>query len=67
MTATQPKMLRAKDLAKMFSIGQTSVWAYAKAGHLTPKKITKGLTLFSVKEAESFFNGEATSNKGVRK
>ena len=54
-TPTQKK-LRAKEVAKIYGIGVSTVWHYAKLGLITPIKITYKVTVFDVKELDSFFN-----------
>jgi predicted DNA-binding transcriptional regulator AlpA len=55
---TPPQRIRAKQIALENSIGESTVWNYAKQGLLTPIKITKGMTVFNRDEVEAFFNGE---------
>lgn len=54
-TPTQKK-LRAKEVAKIYGIGVSTVWHYAKLGLITPIKITYKVTVFDVKELDLFFN-----------
>lgn len=51
-TSTKPKYLRAKQLADYLNIGISTVWFYAKQGKIQKKKISSGVTLFDVEEAE---------------
>lgn len=46
------KYLRAKDLAKHFSIGESTVWYYLKVGKIKSKKLSTRVTVFNVKEVE---------------
>ena len=50
------RMLRAKEVAKVYGIGLSTVWHYAKLGLITPIKITHKVTVFDVKELDLFFN-----------
>jgi len=52
------KYIRAKEVAKVYGIGLSTVWFYAKRGLLHPKKITPRVTVFSVEELEKFFSIE---------
>lgn len=60
---TKPQKIRANKLAKLYGVGLSTIWHYAKKGYLTPHKITDGLTLFDVKEAEDFFGGKIKNEK----
>lgn len=48
----RPKFLRAKGVAKRFSIGESTVWYYLKMGKIKSNKISKRVTLFDVEEVE---------------
>lgn len=52
--------LRAKQVALENSIGESTVWRYAKQGKLTPIKVTDGVTVFNRDEVEAFFRGTST-------
>ena len=52
-----PKFMRAKQLAQHLGIGLSTVWAYAKQGKITPKKISDRVTLFDVVEVEKALLG----------
>lgn len=52
------KYLRAKAMAKYLNIGLSTVWLWAKQGKLHPKKLSDGVTLFSVEEANRLISGE---------
>jgi predicted site-specific integrase-resolvase len=49
--------MRAKQLAQHLGIGLSTVWAYAKQGKITPKKISDKVTLFDVVEVEKALLG----------
>lgn len=53
-----PLMLRAKDVAKYFSVGLSTVWLYAKQNKLKAIKSTNGCTRFNTKQVVEFFNGK---------
>ena len=55
MTQTPQQRMRAKQIAKEFGIGLSTVWHYSKMGLLTPIRITNGVTVFSRKEVETLF------------
>jgi predicted DNA-binding transcriptional regulator AlpA len=48
----KPKFLRAKEIAKYFGIGESTVWYYLKMGKIKSKKISERVTLFNVEEVE---------------
>ena len=52
-----PTKLRAKQLAKEFGIGLSTVWFYAKEGKLTPIKVSQKVTVFDTNEALNLFGG----------
>lgn len=58
-----PKKLRAKQIAKEFSVGLSTVWLYAKEGKLTPIKVTSRVTVFDTQEVLALFNGEVHNEK----
>jgi len=47
------KYLRAKETAEYLSVGLSTVWLYAKQGRLTPKHISKRVTVFSIEEIDN--------------
>lgn len=55
METADKKMLRAKDISKIYGVCLSSVWNYAKKGYLKPYKITSGLTMFDPNEVAEFF------------
>ena len=60
---TLPQKMRAKHVAKEFSIGLSTIWRYVKEGKLKVTKITDGVTVFDRQEVEAFFSGK--SNREV--
>lgn len=56
-----PKKLRAKQVAKEFGIGLSTVWLYAKQGKLKPIVVTQRVTVFDTAEVLALF-----SNGGVK-
>lgn len=48
-------VLRVKDIVDMYPVGKSTVWLYAKAGNLTPIKISSRVTTFDAKEVQLFF------------
>lgn len=53
------KYYRAKDVAKYFSIGLSSVWLFAKQGKFKAYKISDKVTVFNIDEVEkALFGGE---------
>ncbi len=58
ITNNLPKMMRAKQIAKEFSIGLSTIWMYSKEGKLTPIKVSSRVTVFDTDEVlELFFGG----------
>lgn len=55
--STQPKYLRAEHITRLYPIGKSTIWLWAKQGKLTPIKISKGVTVFESNEVEALFNG----------
>lgn len=55
-TATpQPKLLRAKQVAKIGNIGLSTVWLYVKQGKLKTHKPSPRVTLFNALDVYEFF------------
>jgi len=52
------KALRAPEVARYAGIGLSTVWYYAKIGKLTPKKISKRVTVFDIDEVNALIDGE---------
>lgn len=50
------KMLRANQIAKIYNVGLSTVWLYAKQGKFKPIKVSRNVTLFRADEVEKFFN-----------
>ena len=48
----ESKYLRAKGIAKHFSIGESTVWYYLSKGIITSKKVSPRITLFNIEEVE---------------
>lgn len=49
------KMYRAKEVAQLLGIGNSTVWLYAKQGKLTPIKLSDKVTVFSIDEINKKF------------
>lgn len=58
-----PKRLRAKQIAKEFSISLSSVWLFAKQGKLTAIRVSSRVTVFDTQEVIALFNGEVHNEK----
>lgn len=52
-----PQKMRAKQVAKEFSIGVSTLWKYVKDGRIKAYRITSGVTVFDKDEVIAFFNG----------
>ena len=50
------KYLRAKEVAEYLGIGLSTVWLYAKQGKLTPKVVSKRVTVFSLDEIDKLMD-----------
>ena len=50
------KYLRAKEVAEYVGIGLSTVWYYASKGKLTPKHLSKRVTVFSINEVEKLIH-----------
>ena len=53
-----PKKLRAKQIAKEFGIGLSTVWLYSQQRKLTPIIVSSRVTVFDTEEVLRLFNGE---------
>ena len=51
----QKEKLRAKEIVKMYSIGLSTVWLYAKQKKLTKIKVSDRVTVFDKDEVDRFF------------
>ena len=47
--------LRAKEVAKRYGIGLSTVWYLAREGKITSIQVTPRVTVFKVKELDKFF------------
>lgn len=56
MAKTIQRTYRPKEVSELYGVALSTVWYFAKQGKITPKKISKNITLFDAKEVESFFN-----------
>jgi predicted DNA-binding transcriptional regulator AlpA len=54
----ETKYLRAKGIAKRYSIGLSTVWKLSQDGKIIPHKIGAGTTVFKVDEVEKALFGE---------
>lgn len=54
-----PQKMRAKQVAKEFSIGVSTLWKYVKDGRIKVTRVTAGVTVFDREEILAFFNGGA--------
>ena len=52
-----PKYMRAKDIAKHFSIATSTVWLYLRQGKIKSNKVSSYITLFEVTEVEKALFG----------
>ncbi len=51
----RPKVYRAKQIAQLGCINESTVWRYVKEGKLTPHKVTNRVTVFKADEVHRFF------------
>jgi len=62
MNTTQtPTKLRAKQVAKRYSIGLSTVWALSKQKKINAIKVTDKITVFDVDECDKFFSNNNKS------
>jgi len=59
------RMVRAKQAAVMFSIGESTLWLFAKQGKLNPIKVSARVTLWPVDQLESFFGSPQVATARV--
>jgi predicted DNA-binding transcriptional regulator AlpA len=52
------RMLRANEAAERYSVGESSLWRWAREGRLHPVRHGTHLTLWSVDELEAYFSGK---------
>lgn len=58
-----PKALRAKGVAKEFSISLSHVWLLAKEGKITPISVSPRVTIFETQELLRFFSVAEVHNE----
>lgn len=58
-----PKYMRAKEIAKYFSISLPTIWLYLRQGKITSKKISSSITLFEVTEVERALLSQEKNSK----
>ncbi len=51
------KYLRANEVKDYLGIGLSTVWFYARSGKLTPKKISKRVTVFDIDDVNALIEG----------
>ena len=54
-----PQKLRAKDVAKRYGVGLSTVWLFAKQNKLKAYKVSDRVTVFDVAECDKFFSNTA--------
>jgi predicted site-specific integrase-resolvase len=54
-----PQKMRAKQVAKEFSIGVSTLWKYVKDGKIKAYRVTDGVTVFDKEEIIIFFGGKS--------
>lgn len=54
-----PQKMRAKQVAKEFSIGVSTLWKYVKDGKIKAYRVTDGVTVFDKEEIIIFFSGKS--------
>jgi len=55
MKKTETVTLRAKEVAKRYGIGLSTVWYLAREGEITSIKVSPRVTVFNIKELDKFF------------
>ncbi len=55
MQELKQEVLRAKQAAKLYGVGLSSIWKYAKDGLITPLHVTPRVTVFKKSELDKFF------------
>lgn len=58
MNKSLPRKLRAKQVAKEFGVGLSTIWLYSKQGKITPIKVSERVTVFDTEEVIKLFCGE---------
>jgi len=64
MEELKQEVLRAKQAAKLYGVGLSTMWSYAKQGLITPVKITDRVTIFRKTELDKFFKVSAQAKRG---
>jgi excisionase family DNA binding protein len=55
-TSTPRRMLRVKEAAAVYGIGESTLWEWAKKGRIKPVRMGRRLTLFPVDQLEALFS-----------
>lgn len=50
------RKLRAKDISKLYSVSESTVWLYVKQKKINSYKISSRVTVFDFDEIEKFFS-----------
>lgn len=61
----KPKYLRASQIAKIYGIGLSTVWYFAKQGFFKPIKFSKNITFFDPSEVEAFFMSKGAQDESI--
>jgi excisionase family DNA binding protein len=54
-TGPTARSLRAKEAARVYGVGESTLWLYVHQGKLAPVRLGKRLTLFPVDQLEALF------------
>ncbi|EPH08072.1 excisionase family DNA binding domain-containing protein [Campylobacter ureolyticus ACS-301-V-Sch3b] len=63
ITKQTPRMLRASQVAKLYSVSIPTVWRLVASGKLKTIKPTANITLFKADEVDEFFTTDIRTDK----
>jgi len=52
------KYLRIKGVIERYSISRSTIYNLIKSSKIKPRKLSKGITLYSIEELDTLFNTE---------
>lgn len=58
ITREKIRKLRAKEIAEIYSVGESTIWLWAKQGKIIPIKVSQRVTVFDAEEIENFFSND---------
>lgn len=59
----QKVFYRAAEAATYLGCAKSTIWMYAKQGRLSPKSLSKRVTIFHIDDLNNLINGDGKGNK----